>query len=199
MRVDPDPSRTMDDLSRNGKPLERADQYALCVAQSDWFSRAMGDADSFAQLVTLGINTKRVTANVTNATATMANITDLSITLTAGHKYVGEMVVKCSDSTAAEGISFDFDGSSATMTSFAAGAGVLTGGTTVAVTTTSTALATDLNWTTITGETWIIIKISMVVNAGGTFIPRFCQGTAHTSGTATVNLGSYLTLEDVSA
>lgn len=140
--------------------------------------------------------TKRVSANVTNATATMADLTDLSVTLVAGRKYVGEMVVKCSDSTAAEGISFDFDGGTATMTSFAAGAGVLTGGTTVAVTTTSTAIATDLNWTTITGETWIIIKLSLVVNAGGTLIPRMCQGTAHSAGTATVNLGTFLRLED---
>jgi hypothetical protein len=83
------------------------------------------------------------------------------------------------------------------MTAFAAGAGVLTGGTTVASVTTSTAIATDLVWTTITGETWITVRIGMTVNAGGTFIPRFCQGTAHTTGTATVSRGSYLVLTKV--
>jgi hypothetical protein len=135
-----------------------------------------------------------VTADVTNATATMSNITDLSLTLLAGATYIGTAVFKCADSTAAEGISIDFDGSAATMTAFAAGAGVLTGGTTVAVTTVSSALATDLNWTTITGETWITVQLGFTVNAAGTFIPRFCQGTAHTSGTATVYRGSWLHL-----
>jgi hypothetical protein len=139
-----------------------------------------------------------VTADVTNATATMANLTDLTMTLVAAGVYVGEAVFKCADSTAAEGISFDFDGGTATMTAFAAGAGLITGGTTVAVTTVSSALATDLNWTTITGETWLVVKIGLTVNAGGTLIPRFCQGTAHTSGTATTSRGSYLLLNRVS-
>jgi hypothetical protein len=140
---------------------------------------------------------KEVTADVTNATATMANLTDLSVTLAAAGIYVGEMIVKCNDSTAAEGIAFDFDGGAATMTAFAAGAGVLTGGTTVASVTTSTAIATDLVWTTITGETWITIRMGFTANAGGTFIPRFCQGTAHSAGTATVSRGSYLVLNKV--
>lgn len=158
-------------------------------------------ATTFAGLATFNgfyrnAGTKRITANVTNATATMANLTDLTMTLVAGRKYVGRMVVKCADSTAAEGIAFDFDGGTATMTSFAAGAGLLTGGTTVASVTVSSAIATDLVWTTITGETWLTINISFVVNAAGTFIPRVAQGTAHTSGTATVNLGTYLILED---
>jgi hypothetical protein len=137
----------------------------------------------------------RVTSDVTNATATMANLTDLSVSLLAGQKFHGRLILKCADSTATEGISIDFDGGDATMTSFAAGAGVLTGGTTVAVTTVSSALATDLNWTTITGETWIVVEFSGVVNVAGTFIPRFCQGTAHTSGTATVYAGSKLSID----
>ncbi len=141
---------------------------------------------------------KEVTADVTgNSGLTMANLTDLTVTLAASGVYVGEMVVKCNDSTAAEGVAFDFDGGALTATAFAAGAGVVTGGTTVTSVTTSTALATDLIWTTITGETWINIRLALTVNAGGTFIPRFAQGTAHTSGTVTVSRGSYLWLQKV--
>ncbi len=134
-----------------------------------------------------------MTTSPTNATATPSNLTDLTVTLVAGATYVGRAVFKCSDSTAAEGIRFDFDGGAATMTSFNAGAGVLAGGTAVTSVTVSAAIATDLIWTTITNETWITVEMSMVVNAGGTFIPRFAQST-HTSGTATLSAGSYLQL-----
>lgn len=144
------------------------------------------------------ILTAEVTADVTNATATMANLTDLTLNLVAGATYVGRMVAKCANSTAAEGISIDFDGSSATMTAFAAGAGLVTGGTTVAVATVSSALATDLNWTTITGQTWLSIDLAFTVNASGTFLPRFCEGAAHSSGTATMSRGTYVQLTRVS-
>ena len=60
---------------------------------------------------------------------------------------------------------------------------------------TSSALATDLVYTTITGETWFVVKIAMHVDAGGTFIPRFAQST-HAVGTVTLSKGSYLLLED---
>lgn len=156
---------------------------------------------STTQLATtafVGILRAQVASDVTNATAVMANLTDLTVTLAASGVYRGTLVLKCSNSTAAEGISVDFDGSTATMTSFAAGAGILTGGTAVAVTTVSSALATDLNWTTITNETWITVQFSCTVNAGGTFIPRFCEGTAHTSGVATVSKGSNLIMTRIS-
>jgi hypothetical protein len=170
---------------------------ALGTPASGVLTNCTGTASGLTAGDASSVIKKEVTADVTNATATMANLTDLSVTLAAAGIYVGEMIVKCSDSTAAEGIAFDFDGSAATMTAFAAGAGVLTGGTSVASVTTSTAIATDLVWTTITNETWITIRLAMTVNGAGTFIPRFCQGTAHTSGTATVSRGSYLVLNKV--
>lgn len=138
---------------------------------------------------------KRVSADVTNATTTMSNISDLSVSLIAGQHYTGEWIIKCSDSTAADGIKFDLDGGTATMTAFAAGANVLTGGAATAGTTVSSAIATDLNWTLLTNETWIIVKMSMTVNAAGTFIPRFAQN-AHTTGTATISRGTFLHLID---
>ncbi len=138
----------------------------------------------------------RNTADVTNATATMSNLSDLSITLISGRKYTGRMVLKCNNSVAADGIQIDFNGGTATMTSFWAGAGVLaSGGTDTIGTNTSTSLAGVINFTVLTGETVLVVEYSGVCNAGGTFIPRFAEN-AHTTGTATVELGSYLFIED---
>lgn len=138
----------------------------------------------------------RLTADVTNATATMSNLTDLSITLIAGRKYTGEMIVKCINSTAAEGIAFAFGGGTATITNFWAGAGVLaSGGTDTIGANISTTLAGVINFTVLTGETVITFKFSLVCNAGGTFIPQFSENTSAV-GTATARLGSYLWAED---
>jgi hypothetical protein len=140
----------------------------------------------------------RASGDVTNATAVMAPITGISHTLVAGRKYAGRLVVFAKNSTAVEGVQFDFNGGAATMTSFAAGfvatppiAGVVVG---VAI---SAALNTALTVTTAsTGYACYVIEFSMVVNAGGTFIPQFSEVTDG-GATATVLLGSYCTIEDV--
>jgi len=138
----------------------------------------------------------RVTGDVTNATTTMAAITGLSATLVAGRKYIGSVTLKCDDSVAAEGIKFDFDGGTATMTSFWAYGVISAGGVAVEGTVSSSSLAGDINWTTITSTTFITLAFSLVCNAGGTFIPQFAQNS-HSSGTATVSLGSFMFMEDV--
>ncbi len=137
----------------------------------------------------------RNTADVTNATTTFATLPDLTITVKAGRKYFGKLIVKCNNDTAAEGIKFDFNGGTATMTSFWAAASELVGGTTVLGTAISTSLAGVINYTTITGETIIEFNISFVVNAAGTLIPRFAENS-HAAGTATVELGSFINLTD---
>ncbi len=138
----------------------------------------------------------RIVSDATNATATFADLSDLTLTLVAGRKYTGKLVVKCNNSTAAEGVKFDFNGGTATVTSFWAAAAELVGGTTVLGTAISTSLAGVINYTTITGETVIEFSISLVCNAGGTFIPRFAENSS-TLGTATAELGSFLWLEDM--
>jgi hypothetical protein len=140
--------------------------------------------------------TSRVAADLTNSTATMSNMTGITSTLASGRKYIGRLTLKCVNSSATEGIQFDFNGGTATMTNFFAGAGILaSGGTDVIGTNISTSLAGAITFTTFTGESLVVIEISMVVNAGGTFIPRFAENS-HTSGTATVRLGSFQWLED---
>lgn len=142
------------------------------------------------------VPTATISTPVTNITNVMANITDLTLSVKAAGVYIGQMVLNCNNSTAAEGIAIDFGGGNATATSFLVGAGVLTGGTTVAVTTVSAALATDFDWSTITGETWLTFQIMLTVNGTGTLIPRFRESTAHSTGTATITSG-YLSLRMV--
>lgn len=140
---------------------------------------------------------KRLASDFTDNTATLANVTDLTFTVAAGRKYKGTLILKATDSTAAEGIKFDFDGGNATMTSFAAGASVRVGGTSVIGTATSTALATDLVFSTITNESWIYVDVDFVVNAAGTFIVRAAQNT-HAAGTLTLSSpGTSFCIEDM--
>ena len=134
---------------------------------------------------------KSLTADVTNATATMAGLTGLSVTLAAGAVYVGRLVLYCADDVAADGFKCDFDGGSATMTNIRAHGVILD--TALLLSTQVTALATDFSVAVITGNSRVDIDIAMTVNAGGTFIPQFAQA-AHTTGTATVYRGSYLYL-----
>jgi hypothetical protein len=163
---------------------------AKVIAANGWVQQAGGRA--------------RVIADQTENAGTLKSMgltTDGTnpISLIAGRKYTGRMVVKCVNSTATEGIQFDFNGGSATMTSFWAGAGILaSGGTDVIGTNISTSLAGVINFTTFTGESVVIFEISLVCNAAGTFIPRFAENTS-AIGTATVRLGSWLWMEDMPA
>lgn len=136
----------------------------------------------------------RVNADATNATATMSNLTDLTATLVAGRKYAFKLILYCADSVAAEGIKVDFDGGTATMTSFRAHGTIFD--TALLLSTQTTAIATDFAVATVTGDSMIEIHGGMVVNAAGTFIPRFSQNT-HATGTATVYLNSHLLIEDI--
>jgi hypothetical protein len=99
------------------------------------------------------------------------------------------------DSTGADGLKFDFNGGNATMTSFQATAEETPVGATLG-TTNSTSLAGVINDTVVsTGDAVYAFAVTLVCNAGGTIIPRFAQNS-HTTGTATVRLGSYFLLED---
>jgi len=134
-----------------------------------------------------------LSADYTNATATMSNVSALGVTLLAGQKYTFRMALRFSDSTAADGAVFDFDGGTATATDF--GVNCQVWDTALLLSADSTALSTDFSITTATGASKIVCDGSFTVNAAGTFIPRAAQ-EAHSAGTLTVETGSYLWVED---
>lgn len=139
---------------------------------------------------------KVLTANVTNATATMANLTGLSVTLAAGRSYLLELVLYCANSTASEGIKADFDGGAATMTAFRAHA--IFHDAALLLSSQSSALATDFAAATVTGDSLMVVKMAATVNAGGTFIPRFAEDST-AAGTATAYRGSHLIVHELPA
>lgn len=136
------------------------------------------------------------TSDVTNTTITPAAITGLSATLIAGRKYAGELVLYCNEATAADGLRIDFDGGSATMTSFIA-QGYLSDDNGFQAIARVTALATDITNTLITGSTIVVIKFAMVVNGAGTFIPRFAKEADAAGAALTVTVNSHMTIRDV--
>lgn len=160
--------------------FSRSAANVLAMSTGDWFQFPAGN--------------KRVASDATNATTTMANLTDLTVSLYAGRKYSGKLILYCADSVAAEGFKIDFDGGTATMTSFRAHGTVFD--TALLLSSQTTALATDFAVATLTGDSMIEVYFSLVCNAAGTFIPRFAQNT-HATGTATVYTNSYMCLEDM--
>lgn len=136
-----------------------------------------------------------LSSDFTNATATPANLTGLTVTLLTGRKYTFRMSLFVSDSVAGEGVAIDFDGGAATATDFRCHARIYD--TALLLSSQTTALATDIAVATITGAGLIEVTGSFTVNAAGTFIPRAWQNS-HATGTLTVETGSHLWVEDTS-
>lgn len=140
--------------------------------------------------------TSFVATDHTNNTTTPTAITNLTATVIAGRKYAGELVLFCDNTVAADGLRVDFDGGTATMTTFEAAVSSNVQGATFSVTI-SAALATDIIATTtgVTTRLCVVIKFGFVVNAAGTFIPRAGLEAAST-GVLTTRVGSYMLIQD---
>lgn len=127
------------------------------------------------------------TAGATNITITPAT-TGCSVTLLAARKYKFKLVLWTTNTTAADGLRFDFDGGTATMTSFMQNA-VVTDTSGVRSLAQTTAIATDVtdgNATT-TGAAMTVAEGYMVSNAAGTFIPRFAKRADAAGAAITLN------------
>lgn len=144
-----------------------------------WIQNAAGD--------------KRVPTTVTNATTTMSNLTDLSVTVVAGRKYSFELTIFGGNTVAADGIKWDFDGGTATMTTFRVHC--LAHDTALVQSAQTTALATDHTIATFAGGQ-ISCKGGFVVNGAGTWIPRYAEN-ATTTGIAAVLSESWLWMKDM--
>lgn len=129
-------------------------------------------------------------------TNTLTSIVDLIVPLNAG-KYAGRLDIWVQNSTAAEGVQFDFGGGSAIITNFLAGAGIFASGspTFTQVNTISFAIGTVLNWSTITGYVNIVFDFSLTCATNGTFAFRIAENSPHTSGTVTVKAGANIRID----
>lgn len=139
----------------------------------------------------------RNSSDVTNNSATMANVTGMSATVAAGRKYSGELALWVSNDQSSEGAKFDFDGGTATWTSFrAAVVGNVSGAS--LPTSAVSGIASDLVISTFldTAIQCVLIRFQGVCNAAGTLIPRAAENS-HTSGTLTVYLNSSMEVKDL--
>ena len=135
-----------------------------------------------------------LTADVTNDTATMANLTGLSKPVLSGRKYTFKLVLILNESTDVDGAKVDFDGGTATATYFKWAATAFDSTTFIGLAHGAT-LAADFTALTLNGDGQIVIEGHFVPSASGTFIPRFAQA-AHSTGTLTAYRGSYLWIKD---
>jgi hypothetical protein len=142
--------------------------------------------------------TGRVTADVTVTDTTPVVLTGASLTVLAGRRYSGMVILPVSNTVAAEGARVDFDGGTATWTSFrAALVGALPGSTTGVIV--SAAIATDLTVTTLsgTGVHFLVFEVDGQCNAGGTLVPRGAKDSTGGGGTITFHSAGPMRLRDM--
>lgn len=133
-----------------------------------------------------------LTTAFTRSDTTLTN-TALSLTVIAGRSYRVTGCLQVSNSTATEGVKFDFAGGTATATTFFAGA--YAAGSVTAGTVTSVSLAGVINYSVITGTDLVYFFGFLKVNAGGTIILRAAENST-ALGTATLGAGSWMALND---
>lgn len=139
----------------------------------------------------------RVNADVPYSNATFGAVTGLTTNVISARKYAGRLMIRMDESTTpTSGFKLDFNGGSATMTSFWAACAQQVGGALVAVAQISTSLAGVINYSTITGDTYLSCDVSFVPSGSGTFIPRMAQNAA-SGGTLNVRLGTYWNIQDI--
>jgi hypothetical protein len=138
---------------------------------------------------------KPLTADVTVANSTLANITGLSVSVPAEMRISGRYTLFAADATAGDGIKFDLDGGSATWTSIIIQYR-LTDGNGVTTVSRASAIATDATVATFTNPGLVEIEFSGVVNAAGTLIPRVAKNSGST-GNVTVSTGSNIVVDQM--
>jgi hypothetical protein len=130
----------------------------------------------------------------TSSTA-LTSITGLTSTLTAGKAYQFDINLFTTSSGSSGGIQADLNGGTATVTTLI-GDSQLFDGTAITARTLPAALTTVLcssaSMATATCHIWGTI----VVNAGGTFIPRFAQNTSNATASI-VKTGSYMLIRQL--
>lgn len=117
-----------------------------------------------------------VASNLSGSGATFANITGITATLVSGKSYAGQILLRADNATPAGGIKLDFNGGSATAIPFVAGSYLAGTGTVGSAT--SSSLAAVINYTSLSGASFITINFELTCTGNGTFIPRIAENVA---------------------
>ncbi len=141
------------------------------------------DADSYCTAA------KTFTSNVTLAPCTGMT----TGTLAGGKTYAFQLRAYVTAADAAGGVQVDLNGGNATATTLIAQTKIYNG-TTLAASTQVAALATAVGFTAVVTD--ITIDGTIVVNGGGTLIPRFAQNASDGTPT-TIGVGSSLTIRQL--
>ena len=167
------------------------------VRDTIWASSNSGSAVTFSAgtkdvFCSIAANKMPISAYVTSdvtytSNSTFANITDLSLPVVASGVYRMQMNMHLTNAGFTTGFKVDFNGGSATMTSFR---GQLHG--TAGTLTQLTALTSSYSNTNFSNN-HIMATGFLIVNAGGTFILRGAQASSGTD-TTTLLAGSHLIL-----
>lgn len=135
----------------------------------------------------------RVAADQTNATTTFASTTCTISGLVAARKYPFRCWFSLNQSTAADGVKFDFAGGTATETAFRASATIYDAA--LALVAHPDDLTDVVAVTTLTGLAHAEVFGDFVPSGNGTFLPRFAENGS-TAGDLTLHAGSWCTVED---
>lgn len=148
-------------------------------------------------LGSIGALTSRLSSDPSGITSAVLANTTLSVTLTASSTYRLTAHLMYNDSTAADGVQFDFGGGAATMTDIRADCVIGESGQVAQDTVTEViALSTNVAKAALvgTGAAFAHCEGTLTVNGAGTFIVRVAQ-SSHSTGTLTLRRGSYIRLE----
>lgn len=139
----------------------------------------------------------RLTTSPTFSNVTLTNVSDLSITVISGRKYIGgRLRFRVNNATAASGFQLDFNGGASTWTSFEYAIEQIAGTAATKGTDIATSIATVLNYTTMANTSDAVFEVTWagVCNNGGTLIPRFADNSG--TGVLTLFVNSNQFVED---
>lgn len=192
MIVKPDyPDSVWNGLSANENRLSREENHA--PEHEDW-DQIVAEVISMQEALAAGVSgydLKTVIGNENVYNTTMTNIDDLLFDLEVG-SYVFELNLFTYSTNNSEGLKFDFDGGTCTITAFRAHA-IFHDSTALIQSKQVSARGTDISYGSPSADCLLKVYGYLTTSVAGTFGPRMAKVT-HVSGTAVAYTGSHMTV-----
>lgn len=168
-------------------PVDSIQLYAADSAAGSSELWVRNEAGSVIQMTGLA---SLLAADQTSVSTSLANL-NLARDVQSGRAYLIRLTLYANEVTANNGLVIDFGGGTATATYFRVHC--LLHDTSLVFSSQVVALTTVLSAGTLTGDSKMECTGALVVNAGGTLIPRFAK-QSHTTGNLTIYRGSSIIL-----